>query len=142
MGLWPTGTVTVARGKVRPFSPVRPALGDVPPALVQVELVGLALEAAEDCAEQVARAGRRLHLDVEEHWVRAEAAGVRQAVTNLLENALKYGGGEVVHLRVRAGQLSVSDAGPGPDEQAWARLRPVWSPCAFTVQLEWPPDEG
>ena len=89
--------------------------------LTRVELAGVALEAAEDVRDQAAEAGKRLELDVEETWVLAEPAGVRQAVTNLLVNALKYGG-NVVILRVGAGEIGVLDGGTGPARNDWPRL--------------------
>ncbi|WP_345467479.1 sensor histidine kinase [Deinococcus carri] len=98
---------------------------DAPPTLEPVELAGTVLAVAEDLRPEFRAAGKTLHLDVEEGWAQAEPEGVRQATVNLLQNALKYGGPQVT-LRVRPGELSVADDGPGPAREDWPRLlRPL-----------------
>ncbi|GAA5512433.1 signal transduction histidine-protein kinase/phosphatase MprB [Deinococcus carri] len=94
---------------------------DAPPTLEPVELAGTVLAVAEDLRPEFRMAGKTLHLDVEESWVRAEPEGVRRATVNLLQNALKYGGPQVT-LRVRTGELSVADDGSGPTQVDWPRL--------------------
>ncbi|EYB67205.1 periplasmic sensor signal transduction histidine kinase [Deinococcus phoenicis] len=94
---------------------------DAPPLLERVELAGTALGVAEDLRPEFRAAGKILYLDVEESWVQAEPEGVRQAAVNLLQNALKYGGPQVT-VRVRPGELSVADGGPGPRQEDWPRL--------------------
>ena len=43
-------------------------------------------------------------------------------LSNLLENALKYGAGPEIRVKVRPQILSVWSAGPGPDPAQWPRL--------------------
>lgn len=97
------------------------ARSDAPLNLVTVELGAAALSTAEVQREAFLDAGKRLELDVEESWVRAEMPGLQQVLQNLLENALKYGG-PLVRVRVSAGVLEIRDSGPGPDRQQWERL--------------------
>lgn len=98
---------------------------DAAVSLEPVELAGTVLAVVEDWRHEVRAAGKTLVLDVEEHWVTAELDGVRQVVMNLLLNAVNYGGAQIT-LRVRAGELTVLDNGPGPDQAEWTRLlRPL-----------------
>ena len=61
--------------------------------------------------------GRRIRVDADgEQSVYADELCLRQALGNLVDNALRYGGGEIVLRSRRAGaglQLEVSDAGEG-----------------------------
>ncbi|MDY7226114.1 sensor histidine kinase [Hyalangium rubrum] len=76
---------------------------------------------------QAARAGTPLELEapgrVLGHW---DALRLEQVVTNLLSNALKFGAGRTVHLRVEEqegwARLTVRDEGIGMDESMRARL--------------------
>ena len=97
------------------------ARSDAPLNLMSTELGAAALSTAEAQRDAFLEAGKRLELDVEESWVRAEMPGLQQVIQNLLENALKYGG-PLVRLRVSAGVLEVHDSGPGPDREQWERL--------------------
>lgn len=97
------------------------ARSDAPLNLMSAELGAAALSAAEAQRDAFLEAGKRLELDVEESWVRAEMPGLQQVIQNLLENALKYGG-PLVRVRVSAGVLEVYDSGPGPDQEQWERL--------------------
>ena len=92
------------------------ARAEVPVYLERVELGAAALEAADQLEPDT-----RVHLDVEESWVLAEGAGVRQVIVNLLSNAQKYASGPVI-LTVRNGEICVQDSGVGPPEAEWARL--------------------
>ncbi|MGY2895844.1 sensor histidine kinase [Deinococcus sp. UYEF24] len=97
------------------------ARSDAPLNLMPVELGGAALSTAEAQREAFLEAGKRLELDVEESWVRAEMPGLQQVIQNLLENALKYGG-PLVRVRVSSGVLEIQDSGPGPNQEQWERL--------------------
>lgn len=67
------------------------------------------------------RAGALKIIDELDPWyVRGEAAALERAVVNLLDNAVKFGGGaaEGVSVVLRSGVLTVRDHGPGiPDEE-------------------------
>jgi len=97
------------------------ARSDAPLNLVAVELGAAALSTAEAQREAFLEVGKRLELDVEESWVRAEMPGLQQVIQNLLENALKYGG-PLVRVRVSSGVLEIQDSGPGPGQEQWERL--------------------
>jgi signal transduction histidine kinase len=104
---------------------LRLARTETPARLEPVELAGTVLEPAEDLRPQIRAAGKQLRLCLDESWVQAEPEGVRQIATNLLHNAVKYGGDEIT-LSVGPGELTVSDSGAGPDPADWARLvRPL-----------------
>jgi len=59
--------------------------------------------------------------------VHVHPRGVRRAVANLIDNAIKYGGGAEVSLRIEAGRaiLAVADRGPGIDP---ARIEEMMQP--------------
>ena len=85
-----------------------------------VDLVGMA-------AEESARADAELAVEpgLESLQFKGEERLLRRALRNLLENARRYGGPEVlVELRRRAGwlELSVSDRGPGVPEAQRERI--------------------
>nr|WP_315463360.1 ATP-binding protein [uncultured Rhodoferax sp.] len=89
----------------------------------QVELIGLA---AEECARNQAQ----LDVQVTELAVPGVAKLLRRAVRNLLENASRYGAGDV-HLGLRQdgkwAVLQVCDAGPGvPAEQQQRIFEPFF----------------
>jgi signal transduction histidine kinase len=89
-------------------------LGTVEP----VDLVGL-------CAEECAHNSASLHVAVPVLVVPGVAKLLRRAVRNLLENANRYGAGEVgLDLREEGGfaVVAVSDAGPGVPTQLQSRV--------------------
>ncbi|MGM9319447.1 sensor histidine kinase [Deinococcus aquaticus] len=94
---------------------------DAPVHLQRVELAGSAVGAVDMLEEAAHRVGKRVRLDVQESWVQAEQEGVNRALVNLIENALKYGAGDVV-VQVQERVVTVLSAGPGPDRQQWPRL--------------------
>ncbi|MFC6663179.1 sensor histidine kinase [Deinococcus multiflagellatus] len=94
---------------------------DAPLQLQPVELASSAAAVVETLDEVAHRAGQRVQLDLTESWVQAEPDGVNRALVNLLENALKYGTGDVL-VRVSAGEVAVRSGGPGPDQTHWPRL--------------------
>jgi len=67
--------------------------------------------------EQRARAtGRHIHVDAGTHVLSADPMRLEQALANLIENALRHGGGDVHVYAVDAGdsvELHVTDEGPG-----------------------------
>lgn len=97
-----------------------------------VDLAGLLLESTHDLAPLAAASGATLQLDVEPGLRgHVDVEGLRRVVSNLVENALKYGpAGQVVHIAARqtaAGlRLVVEDQGPGippaERERVWDRF--------------------
>ncbi len=91
--------------------PLRPIVG-------QVDL-------ADVVDRAVARARRRgtgltFDVDTEPWWVTGESASLERAVTNLLDNAVKWSPPEgTVRIRLNHGTLTVDDEGPGiaPDDR-------------------------
>lgn len=94
---------------------------DAPLRLERVELAALALKCSENLEETARQAGKAILLHLEETWVEAEPDGAERVISNLLENALKYGSGDV-HLRVQGQSLSVQDGGLGPAQEDWEQL--------------------
>jgi two-component system OmpR family sensor kinase len=85
------------------------AVGAAMPCLEEVDLTGI-------LAEECARAGASL--DAGMHIVRGETKLLRRMVRNLLDNAVRYGAGAPVAVRLAeageaACQLDVCDGGPG-----------------------------
>lgn len=95
---------------------------DAPVQLEKVELASAALKIHETLEETASQLGKQIHLDLNETWVEAEREGVERVISNLLENALKYGDGPDVTLRIGGGTLSVENSGDGPNTQQWERL--------------------
>ena len=58
-------------------------------------------------------AGVKIEVHAEPTLVRGVPKRLERAVSNLLDNALKYGPGEPVEIHLRAGELTVRDHGPG-----------------------------
>jgi signal transduction histidine kinase len=93
----------------------------------EVELGELVHEVAERLSPEAARAGCALQVEIREpargQWDRLR---LEQVVTNLLGNALKYGAGAPVELRVEAGdgqaRLVVRDHGIGIPREAQERI--------------------
>jgi PAS domain S-box-containing protein len=92
--------------------------------LEEVDLAQLVSEAAERLKESAARAGSDVRIEaplsVTGHWDRSR---LDQVVTNLLSNALKFGGGKLIAVRVESDgewvRLTVRDQGIGisPEDQ-------------------------
>ncbi|WP_019012025.1 sensor histidine kinase [Deinococcus aquatilis] len=95
---------------------------DGPVTLQAVELAATALQVSEALEDAATQQGKRVRLDLEESWVQAEPEGVARAIRNLLENALKYGTGSEVWLRVQGCEVAVENSGPGPEPGSWPRL--------------------
>ncbi|MDX1659505.1 MAG: HAMP domain-containing sensor histidine kinase [Nitriliruptorales bacterium] len=97
------------------------ARGDVPvraPTEVRLdELVG-------DVVGRVASRYRDVTIDVESEptVVRGEEDRLERAVTNLLDNACKYGDGGAIEVSVRDGAVVVRDHGPGLDPDDPSRI--------------------
>jgi signal transduction histidine kinase len=88
------------------------AVGQSEPRLEEVDLTGLV---AEECA----RVGAVL--DARTHSVTGEPKLLRRMVRNLLENAVRYGAGSAIDVRLAVAggaalRLDVCDAGPGIPE--------------------------
>jgi len=77
------------------------------------------VDLAEVVDRAVARARRRgtgltFDVDTEPWWVTGESASLERAVTNLLDNAVKWSPpGGTVRIRLNHGTLTVDDEGPG-----------------------------
>ncbi len=77
------------------------------------------VDLAEVVDRAVARARRRgtgltFEVDSEPWWVTGESASLERAVTNLLDNAVKWSPpGGTVRIRLNHGTLTVDDEGPG-----------------------------
>lgn len=94
------------------------AAASVTPAFEEVDLTGL-------LAEECARTGAEL--DARAHSLMGDPKLLRRMVRNLLENAVRYGAGSVVRLRLEASgpselQLDVCDGGPGIPEAERERI--------------------
>jgi two-component system OmpR family sensor kinase len=96
----------------------RIATGRVDLELETFDLGELLRETADGMAEQAARAGSAIHLDIAENVVgRWDRTRIDQAITNLLSNAVKYGRGNPVSVSL-AGEsdralITVVDRGLG-----------------------------
>lgn len=97
------------------------ANSDAPIVLEKVELKPLALEVVNAAQTSFAISGKHLEFELSDSNVLAETAGVRQVLTNLLENARKYGGQNVT-VYVGANHLDVRDSGTGPARESWSQL--------------------
>jgi signal transduction histidine kinase len=105
----------------------RLSTGQLSLRLEECDLSALVLDVLDRSAEAVARSECQLRVSVEEHvkghWDRFR---VEQVVTNLLSNALKYGAGKPVEVRVNAGtgraRLTVRDNGIGIPLKDQARI--------------------
>jgi len=94
----------------------RTAEGELP-VRPQAIAAGPLLDGIRDrFAERAARDGRAIHVDNGNVNLVADPLRIRQALGNLVDNALRHGGGDVT-LRAHAGDggvaLEVSDDGPG-----------------------------
>jgi PAS domain S-box-containing protein len=95
--------------------------------LEAVELPGLVREVVSRFELEAERVGGRIEVGAEEpfagHWDRLR---LEQVVTNLLSNALKYGAGKPIHVRVEQqdgqARLTVRDEGIGVEPRLRARI--------------------
>jgi PAS domain S-box-containing protein len=95
--------------------------------LEEVELSGLVREVASRHEPQATKLGTTLQLDVQEgvvgHWDRLR---LEQVITNLVDNALKYGAGKPVHVHLHAdahhAHLRVKDEGIGIAPEYLSRI--------------------
>lgn len=98
-----------------------------------IDVAALLRHAAEPAAVRAARAGRELELQASEPGlcVRAHAFWLGEALSNVLDNALRYGGPHIV-LRASStpdGQvrIEIEDNGPGvPPEDLPRLIEPFW----------------
>jgi PAS domain S-box-containing protein len=104
---------------------------------VETDLVEVAMEVLARFGEEAGQAGASLRL-IEPGPVRGlwDRSRLDQVVTNLLTNALKYGGGSPVTVEVggdpSTAWLSVSDRGPGISESDQARIFDQYERAAST----------
>ncbi|THF86732.1 HAMP domain-containing protein [Deinococcus sp. KSM4-11] len=95
---------------------------ETPTLLEAVDLAAVAVSASEALEDTAVTYGKRVIVQVEHARVQAEHDGLVRAVCNLLENALKYGEGEVISLRAAGTDVMVESTGPGPRQEDWPRL--------------------
>jgi two-component system, OmpR family, sensor histidine kinase MprB len=89
------------------------ARGDEPSANAEDMRLDLAVSEVVDRARKNAP-GTPFHLELDPTIVAAVPARLERAVSNLVDNAVKYGPpGEPVEIRLQGGQLTVRDHGPG-----------------------------
>ncbi|WP_291431841.1 ATP-binding protein [Deinococcus sp.] len=96
---------------------------DTPIQLTRVDLGSAALSVSEAFEDAAHLHDRAIHLDVQESWVMAERDGVERVISNLLDNALKYGDAGPVHLCVSGVTVSVQNQGGGPRPNDWPQLQ-------------------
>ena len=94
--------------------------------LTDVDLAGLLPEVIDECRHLVAGAGQQIRLESAEAQapVRADRDRIRQVVTILLENAMRYGGVDIavaLHPTPVGYAVSVTDDGPGMGEAEMAQ---------------------
>ncbi len=96
-------------------------------AITRIDLAGLLRDLAEDCESS----GQDVTFDGPERFpVDGRPVALKRAVGNLVENALRYGGGEVRLLLVKGGNratLTVADNGPGlPEDELDKVFQPFY----------------
>jgi signal transduction histidine kinase len=89
-----------------------------PPTLTEVFLPGFLQDCAREHADAAAAAGVALAVNAPDETIRLDAAMIRRALANLLQNALREtprGGGVTLAASVTDGhpRISVTDTGPG-----------------------------
>ena len=72
-------------------------------------------DAAADVVDRFQRrTGRTIRLDADESLVLAQPTGVQRAISNLIDNAIKFDpSGGLIEVTVRQGRVDVLDRGPG-----------------------------
>jgi signal transduction histidine kinase len=101
--------------------------GDLPLRLEAVDLGRTVKEAVDRYQPEIARAGYRVALELAPGVCgRWDPLRLEQVVLNLLSNALKFGGGQPVEVKVEpageAARLSVTDHGMGIEPELQARI--------------------
>lgn len=96
-------------------------------AITRIDLAGLLRDLAEDCATR----GQDVVFDGPDRFaVDGRPVALKRAVGNLVENALRYGGGEVRLVLVKGGgraTLTVADNGPGlPEDELDKVFQPFY----------------
>jgi PAS domain S-box-containing protein len=105
----------------------RLATGRVELVWEDVDLGEVTREVAARMQDEAGRAGCPIDLEVDDGVIGSwDRLRLEQVVTNLLSNALKYGAGKRVGVRLEGGgriaRLSVSDAGIGISEESLERI--------------------
>ncbi len=95
--------------------------------VAEVNMTQLAERVAGDFAEQARRAECKIELDLAPNVVGLwDSLAIEQVVVNLISNAIKYGAGHPVRIRLRADEhvasFQVEDRGIGISEESQARI--------------------
>jgi two-component system sensor histidine kinase TctE len=103
---------------------------------VPLDAMDLAALARESMADQLSHLEHQ-HLDLGFQapagpcTIQGDAIALREALKNLLDNALKYGATSLLHMEIRATpqhwELRVEDDGPGISETDWDNVRQPFS---------------
>ncbi|TNE84870.1 MAG: hypothetical protein EP330_28110 [Deltaproteobacteria bacterium] len=99
--------------------------GELPLDLEELDLAELFANIVEVTAPDAAKRGAAVHVEPTEGTVFADARALESILENLVGNAIKYGGGEVVlAAKTRKGQtrIYVRDNGPGIPEEHRERV--------------------
>jgi signal transduction histidine kinase len=101
--------------------------GRFPMEVSRVELRALVMEVADRYAPQLSRAGSSLETeDGTSVYGRWDRSRVQQVIGNLLQNAIRYGGGKPIEIRIEqeagVARVRVRDHGPGIAHEQRAHL--------------------
>ncbi len=101
-----------------------------------LEAVDLASLARQQMTDTLSHHAQR-HLDIALHapeypcLILGDPISLREALKNVLDNALKYGAKSLLHIKIRRStdhwELEVEDDGPGIPEADWERIRKPFS---------------
>ena len=102
-------------------------------ALEPIDLASLARQQMTDMLSHHAQRHLDIALHVPEHpcLILGDPVSLREALKNVLDNALKYGAKTVLHMTIRRSashwELAIEDDGPGIPEADWERIRKPFS---------------
>jgi two-component system phosphate regulon sensor histidine kinase PhoR len=101
--------------------------GDIPLERTPVELYALVRDLCEDFADRAAQKALRLEVSGQPVRVCADAMRIQQALANLIDNAIKYGGeNDTIEIEVApsedAGVVAITDHGEGLAQEEKDRI--------------------
>ncbi|HEX8793382.1 MAG TPA: ATP-binding protein [Polyangiaceae bacterium] len=104
----------------------RIATGNPSPVAEEVDLGELVARVARRSWEEARRAGSVLHVGAAPVRIRGDAATIERAISNLVGNAIKYGGGKPIEVTVDTlgamGRVTVTDHGIGIAKEDVGRI--------------------